>query len=95
MPDVLRFLPRTIRASQPTDTVIGWSISIRGPAVFLVSPPGWAPGVAPDLRREGGEVHAFEIARSACTLEWVDAELDKVQKFDAPPFKRQGVPEGE
>lgn len=61
-----------------------WSLATRGPSVFLISPPGWRPGMPP----EGDARQVFEIPRSHCHLQWEFDALDGfegVVKWDAPP----------
>lgn len=69
-----------------------WSLSVRGPSVFLVSPAGWRPGQVP----EGAERTVFEIPRSHCHLQWSFAEgdtFDGVTKWDAPVAKPPAPPQ--
>lgn len=63
------------------DSFKGWTLSVRGPSVFFVSPAGWRPGAA----SSGPERAVFEIPRSHCHLQWeFEAEdgFDGVTKFD-------------
>jgi hypothetical protein len=87
---------REILLDQPTDATLGWTVHIRGPAVFLLSPPGWRANVPRDLWDPKGERQAFEFPRSACCERWsvsgVD-DLDKVQKYDSPVLTRAGAQE--
>lgn len=95
-PDALRWFPRTIEFAKPLDSTIGWSVSIRGPAVFVVGPPGWTRGGPTTNRRsKGGPRLAFEFARTQCVEAWEiadDAELDKIQKYDSPVIAYEVAP---
>lgn len=79
-----------IEVDRPFGTVVGWTISVRGPAVFLVSPPGWKSDVSPALRNHAGPRTVFEIPRSDCHLEWsfsaeddALAGLEKLARHDS------------
>lgn len=63
------------------DSLRDWTASVRGPSVFLCSPPGWRVGAAPS----GTDRVVFEIPRSQCDLVWEFAEgdgFDGVTKWD-------------
>ena len=63
------------------DSLRDWTASVRGPSVFLCSPPGWRPNAPP----VGTERAVFEIPRSQCGLAWEFAEgdgFDGVTKWD-------------
>ncbi len=67
----------------------GWTISVRGAAVFLVSPPGWVRRGLPLTVAK--EQHVFELPRADVKLHWAsdDAQtaIDKqVQRYDSPEF---------
>ena len=69
----------------------GWSVQLRGPSLFIVSPPGWTmPGQAAvgDARR------AFELARSKCDLVWEMEPSDKLDQTRdwSPPQDRSDEP---
>lgn len=62
----------------------GWQLHARGPAIFLVSPPGWDRG----QQTQSSTRAVFELPRSACYCTWsFDAgdELDGVAKWSPPP----------
>jgi hypothetical protein len=87
LPDGLGSLGN-IRCEAPDHKMRGWRVSVRGPAVFLISPPGWAADVPPPRRDPKGPSQVFEIARAACVLRW-EGELgivDNMQKYDGPPM---------
>lgn len=71
---------RDITLATPYDTVCGWTIAVRGPAVLLICPSGINAG-------------AYEIARAACTLRW-DAvtaqDCDKIANWTSDPLRRGG-----
>lgn len=78
-PEKLR-LARAIDLRAPIDTVLGWRVLVRGPAVILLPPP--------DSADPGG----FEFARSACTLRWdstVPADYDKITTYTSEPLTRR------
>ncbi len=67
----------------------GWTISIRGAAVFLVSPRGWVHKGHP--LTDSREQHVFELPRSDVKLHWASDDaltaIDKqVQRYDSPEF---------
>lgn len=64
------------------DAYRDWIASVRGPSVFLISPPGWVPGSA----STGTARQVFEIPRSHCHLQWefeAGDKLEDVVKCDA------------
>jgi hypothetical protein len=70
----------------PPNNLKGWRVVIRGPSVFLVSPPGWIPG-EPMVRYDPkGDTHAFEVPRALCTFRWSSVDFDAVAKHEAPPM---------
>lgn len=83
----------TINCDAPAGQWVGWSVSIRGAAVFLVSPRGWVRGVtSANLRNPKDPARAFEIARVNCQLVWegddIAASIDKsIQRHDTGPFE--------
>lgn len=78
-PDPLRLAPRTIDLRMPPDSLLGWRVLVRGPAVILIAPEEVPAG--------GG----YEIARSACTLRWdstATADYDKMANYTSEPLAR-------
>lgn len=52
-----------------------WSLHVRGPSVFLCSPPGWEPGKA----AKGDERAVFEIPRAQCQCIWEMQPGDQIE----------------
>jgi len=78
-PEPLRLAPRTIDLRNPVDTMLGWRVLVRGPAVILIAPD--------DVPAGGG----YEIARAACTLRWdstTSADYDKMASYTSEPLVR-------
>lgn len=71
----------------PGNRVRGWRICVRGPAVFLVSPPGWSPTPQAGERPTTGPITVVEVPRIHCIMRWegVDA-IDGAQKYDGQPM---------
>ena len=77
----------TVTCDNPNPKVKAWRVAVRGPAVFLVSPPGWVAGKALHEYDEKGPRRVIEVPRTECVLQWETddvAEVDKLQRFDAP-----------
>lgn len=78
-----------------TDNVLHeWRILVRGPRVLFVSPPGWAPGIAPAERR-GPTSEIIEVARNQLALHWsgVEGDVGEIEKWSppaAPAAKAEG-----
>ena len=79
-----------IEVDRPHGGAVGWTIGVRGPAIFLVSPAGWVQGQAEALRDPAGPRKVFEIPRSDCHLEWRFANdedalagLEKLARHDS------------
>ena len=53
----------------------GWTISVRGPSVFIASPPGWRNGQP----AEGTARQVVQIPLSTCNVEWELAEGERVE----------------
>lgn len=71
----------------PEHKLKGWKVDVRGPAVFLVSPPGWSPTPQPGERPTSGPVTVFEIPRIQCVMRWEGADsMDNAQKHATPPM---------
>jgi len=82
-----------IDVDRPAGNVVGWSASIRGPAVFLVSPPGWERGQQEAQRKHDGPRKVIEVPRAECHLEWsigLDEEMsaigEKLGRHDSSMF---------
>lgn len=71
----------------------GWRIVLRGPAMFLVSPPGWTPNENRATKRDPKGPHVVhEIPRSDVYFQWTaDAGEDvetvlKTGKWESEPL---------
>lgn len=76
----LRIGARTINFESPVDSVLGWRVLVRGPAVILLSPKG----------------QGYEFARSACVLAWDSAkpeDYDKLVNYTSEPLARKPLAE--
>jgi hypothetical protein len=76
------------RCSDPPNALVGWRILVRGPAVFLVSPTGWAAGLARALMDPKGKRRTIEVPRVQCVLVWDGEDVAKLQSFDGEPMER-------
>lgn len=74
----------------------GFRASVRGPAVFLISPPGWDRDQSPSRWDPKGPVTIYEVPRAECAFQWegMPADIDTILKgkYESPPF---GLPEFE
>lgn len=63
----------------------GWSAYVRGPAVFIISPPGWKYGVSKD-GWIGTSREMFEVPRDKVCLQWagVVGDIESVGKWSPP-----------
>ena len=59
-----------LEVDRPFGAAGGWTISVRGPAVFLVTPPGWQHGLAEQLRKPSGPRTVYEVPRAGVHLDW-------------------------
>ena len=76
-----------VTLADPNARMRGWHISIRGPAVCLVSPPGWALNRPLESLDKTGPRRVFELPRAMCVLQWETNdpdEVDKLQRYDSP-----------
>lgn len=65
----------------------GWTVTVRGPLVYIVSPPGWQPGKA----AEGTKRQVAQLAASQCLIEYEIDEGEKPEdlgRADVPKDKR-------
>lgn len=76
-----------------------WRIILRGPSMFLVSPPGWTLNEARNARRDPkGPVQMYEVARSNVYFQWEAADdLDieavlKGGKYESEPLGFKPTP---
>lgn len=84
----------TIECENPIGAMKGWRALLRGPSLFLVSPPGWKPNTISTGSQFGEPSLIHEVPRSSCYFHWVgdDADVDKVGKFSTPPFGKPEAP---
>lgn len=82
----------TIEVFNPVDSMRNWRAHVRGPAVYLVSPPGWTNGRNPSGFDKDGPCTIVELPRTECYLKFrgqsasdIDA-LVKSGKYDSEPF---------
>lgn len=63
----------------------GWTAHVRGPSVFIVSPPGWKLGVPREQWPVDGDRTLFDFPRSQVILQWRGKleEMESVQKWSA------------
>lgn len=80
-----------VRLAEPPERVRGWTVEVRGPAVFLRSPRGWEPGKPFATLDPKGPQTVYEVPRAECLLVWSDAtavDLDVVGKFSSDAMLR-------
>ena len=86
----------TIKCHEPANAMKGWRAILRGPALLLISPPGWMPGRPPHDWDPKGACTMHEVARSNCYLHWSGTEVDSEEilkgKFVSPPFGPEAKP---
>jgi hypothetical protein len=77
---------------KPPNAMIGWSVRVRGAAVFLVSPPGWEPGLAAAHRKADGPRRTYGPIKDAiCQWEGEDA-VDQLVKYDSEAMGAKAAP---
>lgn len=69
----------------PPDRVRGFSVKVRGRAVFLVSPRGWQHGLAVHERKPDGPRRVFGPLEGAI-LQWEGDDVDQCVKYDGDPM---------
>jgi hypothetical protein len=80
--------PSHFYTNAPPNNLRGWSVKVRGRAVFLVSPPGWEPGKPlANLDPKGARrtVGPLEAGKE-CVLFWEGGDVDAVAKYDGDPM---------
>ena len=70
---------------KPNAPLKGWSVHVRGPVVFLVSPPGWMPG-EPSARFDPKGPRRMVGPLRDCVLFWEGGDVDAAQKYDGEPM---------
>ena len=90
LPDhpVLRSLSHFYCANPPP-ILKGFTVKVRGKAVFLVSPRGWERDLTEHQRKPDGPRRTFGPI-DGVHLQWEGDDVDAVLKYDSPPM---GVPE--
>lgn len=72
---------------------VGWTVRIRGAAMFLCSPPGWDRNKPSSQWEATGKSRVFEVPRAKVSLEWECDDftaLEKaVQRYDSEPMVRK------
>lgn len=79
----------TITCETPVGSLMGWYAVLRGPSLFLISPPGWHQNeeirrsAKPDAPRQ---IH--EIPRLDCYLHWSGSADDNLldNNYQSEPF---------
>lgn len=74
--------PGHITCSSPPSTLRGFRVLVRGPAVFLVSPPGWLPGLNRTVMDPKGKCRTWEVPRVNCAMVWEGEDVAKLQTYD-------------
>jgi hypothetical protein len=76
----------TIRVGDTSGPWVGWEFEIDGPALLMVSPPGWVAGTGV---RKGTKVTVYEVARSLAAIAWeheVVVGVDERASFPGPDY---------
>lgn len=68
--------------------VVGWTVSIDGPSVFLSSPPGWSRSGS---ERSDQAVTTIEVPRAACSMRWI-GPMESTAKFGPQKIGESVVP---
>jgi hypothetical protein len=74
-----------VKTDVPHNKLEGWTLSLRGAAMFLVSPAGWAQHKAANEWPKNGPRTICEIPRAACSIAWEASEpalIDKLTRHD-------------
>lgn len=74
--------------SAPPAILKGFSVRVRGRAVFLVSPRGWASDVNEHQRNKDGPRRTFGPleAGTDCVLQWEGDDVEACAKYDGDPM---------
>lgn len=93
LPDLPLFgSPSHFYCDSPPGNLRGFSIRVRGRAVFLIAPPGWTPEARlPSQRDPKGPRRMFGPfeAGKECVMQWDSDDIDGAAKYDGEPM---GVP---
>lgn len=82
----------------PAGALKDWRIFLRGPSVFLVSPPGWKNNERNARERDPkGPVIIHEISRSTACLHWSGDETEieavlRASKYETEPLGFKPAP---
>jgi hypothetical protein len=81
-----------ITVNNPDYRMEGWSLAVRGAAVFLISPRGWKAGKHKNELDARGPITAIgPIPMAHVTLIWEGEALefvDKLQRYDLSPMTK-------
>lgn len=88
-----------VRINDPEDRFRGFRVAVRGPVVYLVSPPGWRQGQPLHTFKKNGPVRAWEVPRAHCQLMFDEMasieEIDKLQNLTSDVAEKRVPPEEE
>lgn len=85
----------TLDLDNPAAPLRGWRLALRGPSVFLISPPGWNPSnqTTPQSRNPNGPVIVHQIPAAEVFFHWEGSAADidtmlktGMNKFESQPF---------
>lgn len=90
----------TIDCDNPSPPMRDWRIIVRGPSIFLISPPGWttATQTRPADRDPKGPVVVHEVPRASVFLQWQSDDTDPnaviqaTSKHETPPLGFKPAP---
>lgn len=61
-------------------SLTGWRIVLRGPAMFLISPPGWTSSENRATKRDSkGPMTVYEIPRSGVFFQWAVGSAEDME----------------
>ncbi len=78
--------------ARPDARMIGWSVKVRGLATFLVSPPGWEPGLPLPNRKADGPRRVFGPLEGVVLVWEGDGAVDALKSYDSEPMGAVEVP---
>jgi hypothetical protein len=79
-----------VQCASPPSNLKGWRVSIRGAALFLLSPPGWSPGAQFVTFDPSGPRRTFgPLPMAQCICHWDGDNIEACAKYDGEPM---GVP---
>lgn len=86
-----------VRCQAPEPSLLGWRLSLRGPTVWLISPPGWVYGKPREALAQKGSRTAYSVPTASCILRWeigAMEDVDKLSKYDSDAFEMVAAPDG-